>query len=542
MHPSEVFPRPALILLGGELAALLEGSLVDHALGGGAPRVLLRPEPRLLVHQLAHREQGIGSAAGDSVDDDGQRVSSGVHRLQRRLPRGVLLGASCRLLLLERGRLRVPRLATFEFLRPAKLLLRGDGVHLAFELGAAGGFPLLGGFDLSLRAGDVRGGELAPLVLAAHVGVLLGLAEVHGVGHRGLGGRERVGDGLDERLEALHLVGGGSAALLLLRADALLLLLHAADVSLGGGAPRVLLAAADGLVLPLRAHLGLVLRSPGVLLLPLRRLLVRHGKHRHVEHGRELPRPDRDRPVAQQRAGLVLGAQLVGGVIRHLARVSRRSNRVPRRSRRVHRVSSGGIGAAAARRHDLLNGVRDAPRRRRVAREPLLDVGHVLLQLALEKRASLGEVALNLRRRELSLRDEQVHLHHLVANLDHGHDVPVLDVALEHDLALLGERAEVVLGVGARLHRGEERALYASCGGAIKLDDGVVVDVVAVGIRRLRATVAEARRVDDELVLGRLGLLDEKRRALRGLRGGLLGGDRRRRLRLDGLGGARLDG
>ena len=50
LHPSEVFPRPALILLGGELAALLEGSLVDHALGGGAPRVLLRPEPRLLVH------------------------------------------------------------------------------------------------------------------------------------------------------------------------------------------------------------------------------------------------------------------------------------------------------------------------------------------------------------------------------------------------------------------------------------------------------------------------------------------------------------
>ena len=116
-------------------------------------------------------------------------------------------------------------------------------------------------------------------------------------------------------------------------------------------------------------------------------------------------------------------------------------------------------------------------------------------------------------------------------------------MALEHDLALLGERAEVVLGVGARLHRGEERALYASRGGAIKLDDGVVVDIVAVGIRRLRATVAEARRVDDELILGRLGLLDEKRRAFcEGFAAGSSVATAAAAAFADGLGGARLDG
>ena len=173
LHPSEVLRGPSLVLLRGEHAALVEGGLVDDALGGGSPGVLLRAEPSLLLHELAHREQGVGPATRDAVHDDREVIARGVHLAQGSLSAGVLVGALLGLLLLERRRLGVPRLASLEFLRAPQLLLRGGGVHLALELGAACGFALLRGFDLGLSASFVGGGEIPPLILALHVGILL---------------------------------------------------------------------------------------------------------------------------------------------------------------------------------------------------------------------------------------------------------------------------------------------------------------------------------------------------------------------------------
>ena len=324
----------------------------------------------------------------------------------------------------------------------------------------------------------------------------------------------------------MDLIRGGSSAFFFARLDASLLFFGSANIRLRRGASRILLASANGLVLALGAYFGFVLAPAQVLLRSLRGFLVGHGKHRDVEDGREFPRADGDGPVAEQRTRLILGAELVRGVVRLFPRVASRGDGVASGAGRVHGVPPRRRESSPAFRHRLLNGIRESPGAG-IAVQTRLDLLDVVLDLSLEERARFGEVLLNLRRGELRLGDEQIHLHHLVANLHHGHDELVLDVALEHDLPFLGEHAEVVPGVGAGGHRGEERGIHAVRGGAVKRKNRLVVDVVAVRVGGLGPPAGVRGRVDDELVLGALFPSNEERgrRGGPGLRHGFLSGD-----------------
>ena len=324
----------------------------------------------------------------------------------------------------------------------------------------------------------------------------------------------------------MDLVRGGSSAFFFSRLDASLLFFGSANIRLRRGASRILLASANGLVLALGAYFGFVLAPAQVFLRSLRGFLVGHGKHRDVEDGRKFPRADRDGPVAEQRTRLILGAELVRGVVRLFPRVASRGDGVASGAGRVHGVPPRRRESSPAFRHRLLNGIRESPGAG-IAVQTRLDLLDVVLDLSLEERARFGEVLLNLRRGELRLGDEQIHLHHLVANLLHGHDELVLDVALEHDLPFLGEHAEVVPGVGAGGHRGTERGIHAVRGGSVKRKNRFVVDVVAVRVRGLGPPARVCWRVDDELVLGALFPSNEERgrRGGPGLRHGFLSGD-----------------
>ena len=324
----------------------------------------------------------------------------------------------------------------------------------------------------------------------------------------------------------MDLIRGGSSAFFFARLDASLLFFGSANIRLRRGASRILLASANGLVLALGAYFGFVLAPAQVFLRSLRGFLVGHGKHRDVEDGREFPRADRDGPVAEQRTRLILGAELVRGVVRLFPRVASRGDGVASGAGRVHGVPPRRRESCPAFRDSLLNGIRESPGAG-IAVQTRLDLLDVVLDLSLEERASFGEVLLNLRRGELRLGDEQIHLHHLVANLLHGHDELVLDVALEHDLPFLGEHAEVVPGVGAGGHRGTERGIHAVRGGSVKRKNRVVVHVVAVRVGGLGPPAGVCWRVDDELVLGALFPSNEERgrRGGPGLRHGFLSGD-----------------